>query len=116
MSIFPGADYLRIDLTPLMGRFEIPIARYIFPSGCSLICPISCCIDIRSQKTYRRKFVAWLFSEKYEVLKSTPLKLNMESENQPLEMEIPFGTIILRFHVKLWGCTRGKNGRLPIPL
>ena len=34
-----------------------------------------------------------------------PLKFNMESENQPLEMEIPnLETIIFRFHVKLWGC------------
>ena len=31
----------------------------------------------------------------------TPLKLNMEPENQPLEKEIPIGfTIIFRFHVK----------------
>ena len=36
---------------------------------------------------------------------STPLKFNMEPENQPLEKEIPLETIIFRFHVKLWGCT-----------
>ena len=36
----------------------------------------------------------------------TPLKFNMEPENQPLEKEIPnLETIIFRFHVKHFGGT-----------
>ena len=36
---------------------------------------------------------------------STPLKFNMEPENQPLEKEIPaLETIIFRFHVKFCRC------------
>ena len=38
-------------------------------------------------------------------VKHTPLKFNMEPENQPLEKEIPnWETIIFRFHVKTLAC------------
>ena len=51
----------------------------------------------------------------------TPLKLNMEPENQPLEKEIPWKPIIFRFHVKLWEGTwtftepRGRSMKFPLP-
>ena len=34
----------------------------------------------------------------------TPLKINMEPENTPLERKIIFQIIIFRFYVNLWGC------------
>ena len=57
----------------------------------------------------------WSFSKaKFDqkVQRLTPLKFNMEPENNPLEKEIPFmETILFRFHVKLQGVKVRATGR-----
>lgn len=35
---------------------------------------------------------------------NTPMKFNMETENQPMRRRFLLETMIFRFHLKLWGC------------
>ena len=41
----------------------------------------------------------------HQISTTTPLKLNVEPENRPLERRFLLETIIFRFHVKLWVCS-----------